>query len=205
MAKPRKPTRAEVPADPADAEITRRYRALLAVLAERAGRPVRGWQARVARDLGVDPTYVSKIARGERSRVGARAIEKAMAPPLNIPRDYFFGETRQDPHRVVGPKTWDVDVAVEWRDGEQFLPIALVLLHRARAARDAGATSDAEIAEQYRRLARAVTELLPELVLARRVLDAADLEAIAAGERLAERIADKIHRALDGRGNPDQA
>lgn len=73
--------------DPIERRIAERYRLLVDQLGEEHGRPARGWKTKVAQALGVDPTYVTKISKGQRE-VGLAAAERA-ARHLGITLDFF--------------------------------------------------------------------------------------------------------------------
>lgn len=80
----------------ASEKAARRYAALVEQLADELGRKW-GWQTAVAKRLGITQVYVSQIHNGERTGVGASAIEKAVR---RIPLDpsYFYGPHHGTPH-----------------------------------------------------------------------------------------------------------
>lgn len=79
----------------------RRFRVLLSQLSEEYGR---GWQSRVARELGVSQVFVSEISRGQKL-AGRKPIEAAIAR-YNISPDFFFGDRAEDGdyRDFVGPR-----------------------------------------------------------------------------------------------------
>lgn len=73
-----------------------RYRVLVDQLADEAGRPARGWQSEVARRLGVDRSYISKLLDPETDfAVGVEAIERS-CERLGLKRTFF---TARSPYR----------------------------------------------------------------------------------------------------------
>jgi len=68
----------------------RRFLQLIEELGAEEGAPEHGWKSRVARRLGVNPSYISILARSVRVTVGADSIEKACAH-LRLHRDFFYG------------------------------------------------------------------------------------------------------------------
>jgi transcriptional regulator with XRE-family HTH domain len=68
----------------------KRFLQLINELGAEEGAPGHGWKSRVARRLGVNPSYISILARSVRVTVGADSIEKACAH-LRLHRDYFYG------------------------------------------------------------------------------------------------------------------
>jgi hypothetical protein len=58
----------------------------------------RGWKARAAKLLGMDPGFVSKLVSGERTNVGFKSVEEAMQR-LRLRREYFFGDEEPTSYR----------------------------------------------------------------------------------------------------------
>lgn len=81
---------ASVVADDEEPDPGKRYAELVLALKGHLG-GARGWQARVAHVLGAHPTYISKIARGERLGVGLAQIEHAIS--RGVPREAFHMTT----------------------------------------------------------------------------------------------------------------
>lgn len=65
-----------------------RLKLLAEQMGDACGRPSFGWQAKVARRMGLSSSYVSRLLSGERVGVGLDAIERVVK---NVPvdRDYF--------------------------------------------------------------------------------------------------------------------
>ena len=82
-----------------------RYRALAEGLGELYGKPRQGWKTRVAKRLGVSPSYLSRVLSGDRVSIGVDVIEEAVRR-VPIARSYFA------PSLVPGERPEDV----VWRD-----------------------------------------------------------------------------------------
>lgn len=74
-------------------------------LGELYGRPGYGWQARVARRLGLSPSYVSRLLSGARVGVGFGAIEQAVQR-VPLRREFFS----------PGPSPGEHPSDADWRD-----------------------------------------------------------------------------------------
>lgn len=186
MASARKPGRQTAPTPLVD-----RYLALVDHLARETGKPRRGWQARVARRLGVHATTINKIATGKRASVGMDVIEAAIAT-VPIPREYFFApaDVERDPASYVkigALSTKDPSRADGVLRDVRHLEFAGKALSLMVAADQAPSTE--ERARRYRALADLVIAELPEIVLARAVKDSPTEVAIDFGRQLASRIA----------------
>lgn len=68
-----------------------RYLRLIEELGAEEGAPDHGWKSRVARRLGIDQSFVSRLVRRDRLSVGADSIDKAVAK-LRIRREYFYDQ-----------------------------------------------------------------------------------------------------------------
>ena len=73
-----------------------RYRLLVEQLREELGGQY-GWQAEVAKRLGVHRSYVNQIASGARRSVGKKAVHRA-AEALNLRTEFFFAPMEREPH-----------------------------------------------------------------------------------------------------------
>lgn len=65
-----------------------RYKELVRQI-ERELKSAYGWKAKAAEMLGVSPSYISKIARGESGEVGNRVVERAISS-LRLPEGWFY-------------------------------------------------------------------------------------------------------------------
>jgi hypothetical protein len=68
----------------------KRYLKLIEELGDELGAPKHGWKSAVARALGMDQSYISKILSRERMSIGVDAVESAVRH-LRLDRDYFWG------------------------------------------------------------------------------------------------------------------
>jgi len=68
----------------------RRYKILIERLGEEAGYP-RGWKTAVAKRLGISPSYLTKVLRGDVKDIGGDVIDRALNA-LDMDGGYFFDE-----------------------------------------------------------------------------------------------------------------
>jgi hypothetical protein len=107
----------------------RRYLRLIEELGFEEGAPKHGWKSAVARRLGVDQSYVSRLLSRDRISVGADSVEKAVTR-LKIRRDYF--DAAREP-RSYKDYLGNEPVFAAWRD---FLrtPVARTMTEEERVA-----------------------------------------------------------------------
>ncbi|GAB5548938.1 MAG: hypothetical protein SangKO_086980 [Sandaracinaceae bacterium] len=74
--------------------VTRRYRLLIEQLGEDRG-SARGWKRRVSEQLGVHPSYVSKILAGSKTQVGEEVVDRA-CERLGLSREFFGRDSAGD-------------------------------------------------------------------------------------------------------------
>jgi transcriptional regulator with XRE-family HTH domain len=79
---------------------TRRYLKVVDSLGSSLNRRY-GWQAEVARRLGVDRSLVSRLVSGERTSVGAEAQQRAVER-LGLQADYFTAAAEPDALALLG-------------------------------------------------------------------------------------------------------
>ncbi len=124
-----------------------RYKALIEQLRDELNGAY-GWKSKVARRLGVAPSYISKITSGKAGHIGPDIIERAMES-LRLPRNWFYKEDGGGPYRdhqiSPAPPTSPADAgerelleAVIWRDWVRIRDHA-----RAMLDSPAGVTADA--------------------------------------------------------------
>jgi transcriptional regulator with XRE-family HTH domain len=110
---------------------TDRYALLIEQLSEAHGRR-HGWKGKVAKQLDVHPTYVAKIARGERTQVSARVIERAKER-LGLRSEFFTAPEAQHYSQHVEGTPGDLDSELQ----------ALAVADAALASMDAAARTRA--------------------------------------------------------------
>jgi transcriptional regulator with XRE-family HTH domain len=81
-------------------DASRRYLKVVETLGTSLNRRY-GWQAEVARRLGVDRSLVSRLVNGERTSVGVEAQQRAVER-LRLPGDYFTAVVEPDPMQLIG-------------------------------------------------------------------------------------------------------
>lgn len=82
-----------------------------------AGDRERGWQTRVARALGVHPSYISRIDGQKVQRVRKDIIERAIGR-TGMPRDFFFGEGPVPEALVAGLENYPPKRAADLLEGK---------------------------------------------------------------------------------------
>lgn len=82
------------------ADLTSRYIQLVEHLGDKAGR-AHGWRRRVASQLGINESTLSKILKGTRV-VGMELAERATAR-LHLSSDYFWAEQQPSPRKDREP------------------------------------------------------------------------------------------------------
>jgi transcriptional regulator with XRE-family HTH domain len=78
-----------------DSRPATRLRALVDQLAAETGRE-RGWQAEVARRIGVHRSYVSRVAKGSPVSVGRAVVDK-VCETLGLDRTFFYNDAKVEP------------------------------------------------------------------------------------------------------------
>src|SRR5687767_14237707 len=78
------------------ADLTARYVLLAKELGDKYER-AHGWRKRVAQQLGIDESTLSKILKGERA-VGIELAERAIER-LKLDRSYFWGDSQRGAQR----------------------------------------------------------------------------------------------------------
>lgn len=76
----------------------RRYLRLIEELGAEEGAPEHGWKSRVARRLGIDQSFVSRLVRRDRTSIGADSIDKAVMH-LRLRREYFYDAREPSTYR----------------------------------------------------------------------------------------------------------
>jgi len=176
---------------------TARYIELVNQLGDEFGKRY-GWKAKVAKQLGVSRSYLSKLTKGDRHSVGAEIVSNALSS-LRLDPTFFTAPAGEHYTKFVLPgygPMWGGD------DGEPMKPVNSVpiaadhdlveehLLEEAKryARAHYDRAPDEELAGAARRLARAYLGRLT-VREARAVLDARDDRAARAhGLHLAEAI-----------------
>src|ERR1700738_417937 len=75
----------------------------------------RGIYNRVAKRLGVDPSYVSRVARGERK---SAVVEKALAEEVRVIRDHLNNHNNNHNHNNHAPADQKKKSKIKPRPGE---------------------------------------------------------------------------------------
>jgi transcriptional regulator with XRE-family HTH domain len=77
----------------------------------------RGIYNRVAKRLGVDPSYVSRVARGERK---SAAVEKALAEEVRVIRDHLNNHQNNHNGNNHAPSNQNKKSKIKPRDSESL-------------------------------------------------------------------------------------
>lgn len=115
---------------------TERYLRLIDQLADTRGR-VYGWKSDVARTLGVSPAYINQLASGKKARVGAKAVNAAVAA-LGIDPRFFFDRAFPDRLADAPATPRSTDPAQLRRQLHQAMMAAEGAAERALDAPDGG-------------------------------------------------------------------
>ncbi len=100
-------------------QATRRYLSVVESIASSLNRRY-GWQAEVARRLGVDRSLVSRLVSGERTSVGAEAQQRALER-LKLPSDYFTSEAEPSGLELLGALYFRATAETDGDESERFL------------------------------------------------------------------------------------
>lgn len=156
---------------------SRRYKELVGALRDALSASY-GWKKKAAVQLGVAPSYVSKIANGNAGEIGPSIIERAVKR-LQIPTAWFYDEKAvPDWESAVSPATGAAG-EVQLSDLGDLTAEGFARRQKIRAAARAivdGWSRGADVSSEARALATLLSEA-PAVRVAREVL-AADEKAI---------------------------